>query len=66
MSEPTYMTLQPTEQALTVSACQIYAAYIMSGQVNKDPEIWMKKAISEAIQIGRWVDDQVIVPGEMS
>jgi hypothetical protein len=66
MKNTSYLSLQPTEQALTIAACQIFAAYIASGQVQGDTEVWIEKSINEAIMIGQRVDDKVIVPGEMS
>lgn len=66
MNKLEYLSLQPTEQALTVAASSIYAAYVASGQVQNDAEVWIDRAVSEAILIGKKVDDRVVVPGEMS
>jgi len=66
MSDPLYVNLQPGEQAITITAGKIYAAYIVSGQAKDDPEGCMKQAVGEAIKLARLVDDGVIAPGEMS
>jgi len=66
MKNSNYLSLQPTEQALTIAASQIYAAYVSSGQVQGETEAWIERAVNEAIMIGLKVDDKVIVPGEMS
>jgi hypothetical protein len=66
MAQSFHVNLHPSEQAITLAASHIYAAYIISGQVNDDPSATMQKAILEAIQIARIVDDHVIAPGEMS
>ncbi len=66
MSENVYINLQPTEQHITVAAAQIFAAYIVSGEAGSDSAGAMQKAVDEAIQIARMVDDKVITSGEMA
>jgi hypothetical protein len=65
MSEPLYINLQPSEQAMVIAAAQIYAAYVISGQAKEDPAAMLKQAAMEAIRLGRTVDENVIAPGEM-
>lgn len=60
--ERPYVQLQPDEQAMTIAASNIYAAYVMSGQANEDT---LKRAALEAIRLARLVDENVTVPGEM-
>lgn len=63
---PKHIRLQPSESVIAQGACQIYAAYIASGQVEtKDEATWMKKAIREAIMIAQGVDDAVISDDEV-
>ena len=66
MTDPNYVNLQPSEQAVLMAASQIYAAYIQSGAAKEDPEALMRHSVVEAIQLARMVDDHVIAPGEMS
>jgi hypothetical protein len=66
MSDPLYVNLQPGEQAITIAASNIYAAYVISGQAKADPEGMLKQAALEAIRLARTVDENVIAPGEMS
>jgi len=66
MPEPLYVNLQPGEQAMTIAASNIYAAYIISGQAKADPEGMLKQSALEAIRLARVVDENVIAPGEMT
>lgn len=66
MAEPLHVNLHPSEQAITLAASHIYAAYVVSGFAKEDPDEAMKKAVATAIQLARSVDDNVIAPGEMS
>lgn len=61
--ERPYVHLQPDEQALTIAASNIYAAYVVSGQAKDDPGS-LKRAALEAIRLARMVDENVIAPGE--
>lgn len=63
--DQTYLNLQPTEQAITTAAGQIYAAYVANGQAEKDPEKYIQLAVEEAIKLATLVDDKVVTPGEM-
>lgn len=65
MPENIYINLQGTEQAITVAAAHIYAAFIANGQAS-DPTAAREKAVLEAIEIARMVDDKVITSGEMA
>ena len=42
MTDPKYVNLQPSEQAVLMAASQIYAAYIQSGAAKEDPEALMR------------------------
>jgi hypothetical protein len=66
MANQTHLNLHPSEQAITLAASHIYAAYIVSGQIDADRNRAMRQAIEEAIEIARIVDERVIAPGEMS
>jgi hypothetical protein len=63
--ERPYVALQPDEQAMTIAASNIYAAYVVSGQATDDPEGTLKRAALEAVRLARYVDENVVVPGEM-
>lgn len=63
--EQTYLNLQPTEQAIIHAAGQIYAAYVANGKAESAPEEFQKKAVAEAIEIAKLVDQMVVAPGEM-
>ena len=61
-----YLSLQATEGVLVQAAAQIYSAYIISGRAAEGEEAhWMKKAISEAIQIAKTTDENVIADDEV-
>ena len=63
---PYYFSLQPSEMAIFRSACQIYAAYISSGQATPDnASQFHMRAIQEAIKIGMLVEKSVESDGEM-
>jgi hypothetical protein len=64
--EKTYLKLQPSEVAITQSAAQIYAAYIIAGKVAEGEEdAWMERSINEAIRIADSVDRSVIAGDEV-
>ena len=51
------VTLQPSKATVTLAAANIYAAYVVSGQVENDSaQSWIKRSIREAIGIARTVD----------
>jgi hypothetical protein len=53
MSKPE-ISLQPTESTVTQAAVQLYAAYIISGQVKDGQEKeWMQRALKEAVLFAR-------------
>jgi hypothetical protein len=57
MPDTHYFHLQPSETAIFRAAANIYASYIAASQVTKDNEAeMMKKAISAAITIARYVE----------
>ena len=63
---PYYLSLQPSEMAVFRSACQIYAAYVSSGQATPEnaPQ-FHTRAIQEAIKIGMLVEKSVESDGEL-
>lgn len=63
--ERPYVQLQPDEQAMTIAASNIFAAYVISGEAKADPDGTLKRAALEAIRLARLVDENVTVPGEM-
>lgn len=63
---PYYFSLQPSEKAIFQGACDIYAAYIAAGHVNKSNAKEMQnRAIQEAIRIGQIVEDSIESDDEM-
>jgi hypothetical protein len=55
MSRP-YLNLPPGEAAILRAAAQIYAAYIISGQVREGEEKqWMKRALKEAMSFAKTI-----------
>ena len=55
-----YFSLQPSEMAVFRAACEIYAAYVASGQVSEEnKKDFYRRAISEAISIGRIVEKSI-------
>ena len=61
-----YLKLQPSEVAITQSASQIYAAYIVADKVAEgDEDRWMERSIKEAIRIADSVDRSVIAEDEV-
>jgi len=64
--DKSYLTLQPSELAITQSAAQIYAAYIAAGKVaDGEEEAWMERSVSEAVRIAEAVDRSVIAENEV-
>lgn len=62
----THIRLQASEAALTNSAAQIYAAYIIAGKVPEGEEAeWKKRAATDAIELGRLIDNNVISENEI-
>jgi hypothetical protein len=55
------VTLQPSKRVVTLAAAQIYAAYVAAGCVPKeeDTEVWMNRAVREAIALAQKVDVSV-------
>jgi hypothetical protein len=52
-----YLNLPPGEAAILRAAAQIYAAYIISGQVREGEEKhWMKRALKEAMSFAKTID----------
>lgn len=57
MSKPHYFSLQPSETAIFQAAANIYASYIVAGQVTGENQAeMMKKAIADSISIARHVE----------
>ena len=62
----TYLALKPSEQAVTLAAAQIYAAYIASGSVSEsDVEQWIRRSVAEAIRLAHLTDDLITSDNEM-
>lgn len=58
------VTLQPSKGIITQAAANIYAAYVIAGQVSKsadkkEVDTWINRSIREAIHIARTVDASV-------
>ena len=62
-----YFSLQPSEMAVFRCAAEIFAAYVVSGKVTEDNRNeYYKKAITDAIQIGRIVEKNIESDDEVS
>ncbi len=67
MSKTHSFSLQPSETAIFQAAANIYASYIVAGQVTGDNQAeMMKKAIAASISMARRVDNVVQSDNEMS
>ena len=67
MSKTYSFNLQQSETAIFRAAANIYASYIMAGQVTDDNQAeMMKKAIAASISIARHVDNVVQSDDEIS
>ena len=65
MSKPD-VTLQPSKGIISEAATRIYAGHITAGHVKVDnTEVWIKRAIREAITIARMVDASVYSDDEL-
>lgn len=54
------ISLQPSEAVVVRCAGDIYSAYIRAGKVPEgQEEVWMGKAVREAIWIARTADDAI-------
>jgi len=55
------VTLQPSKRTVTITAAQIYSAYIAAGWVQKEEDArgWMDRSIQEAIAMARSVEASV-------
>lgn len=63
----TNLTLKPSESVVAAAAANIYSAYIIAGLVREGSEPdWMDRAVKEAIQIARRVDQLVVSDDELS
>lgn len=63
----TYLRLKPSEQIVTSSAAQIFAAYIGAGLVREGSESeWIERSVREAIEIARLTDAAVTSDNELS
>jgi hypothetical protein len=62
-----YLTLTPSERAVTRCAAEIYSAYIQSGHVVRgDESQWIARSVREAIEIARATDDSLTSDDEMA
>lgn len=60
------LKLQPTEAAVFHAASRIYSAYIVSRQVeDQESEVWMNRAIAEAIEMADKTDRLVVSDDEL-
>ena len=60
--EKQFLRLQPSEAAVSRSACGIYAAHLSAGHVpSGEEDAWMERSVREAIRISHLVDRAVIV-----
>lgn len=58
--------LQPSEGIVVRAAADIYAAYIIAGQVEEGKEKqWRDRAIREAYDIARTTDENIVSDGEL-
>ena len=65
--EKSTLTLQPSEQAVVEAASRIYAAYIVSDQVQEGQEQgWLERALREAVWLAQHADNRVTSDDEMS
>jgi len=65
--EKSTLTLQPSEQAVIAAASRIFAAYIVSDQVQEGQEQgWLERALREAVWLAKHADDSVTSDDEMS
>ena len=63
----TYLSLKPSEIAVTQAAATIFAAYISTGLVREGSEDeWMKRAVHEAVRIAKLTDTAITSDDEMS
>ena len=62
----TYLKLQRSEGFVIQAAAQIYAAYIAAGRATEEQQDqFMKKAIGDAIQIAKSVDEAIVADDEV-
>jgi hypothetical protein len=67
MAKKHFFSLQPSEAAVFRAAADIYASYIVAGQVTADNEAeMMKKAIGASISMARHVDSIIQSDDELS
>lgn len=57
----TNVTLQPSKRIVTLSAAQIYAAYVAAGHVQPEAsrKKWIERSVREAVAIAQYVEHTV-------
>lgn len=66
MKKPSYISLQHSESVIASAAATIFAAYITSNHVAEgEEEVWMERAIDQAIWIAMKTDNKVRSDNEM-
>jgi len=67
MSKKHFFSLQPSEAAIFRAAANIYAGYIVAGQITEDNAAeMMKKAVKASLLMARQVDSIVQSDDELS
>jgi hypothetical protein len=62
-----HLNLQATEQVIVQAAATIYAAYVSAGRIKMgDEDMWLERAIREAIRIAKTTDAAVVSDTEVS
>ena len=63
----TYLSLKPSEVAVTNAAATIFAAYISAGLVREGSEDeWIKRAVQEAVRMAKLTDASITSDDEMT
>lgn len=61
-----YLRLQHSESIVAQTATQIYATYLAAGRIPEgEQDKWIERSVSEAIQIAKLTDEQVISDDEI-
>lgn len=59
------LSLRPSESAVFRAAANIYAAYITAGRVTEGEEdLWMQKALRDAVRLAQATDKLIVSDGE--
>ena len=61
-----HLRLKASESVVISAAASIYSAYIMNGQVKDgEQEAWRERAVQEAVELARRIDDLIVSDDEM-